>query len=102
MFKLNVSDRAESDFEKIIAYYAEELEMPQAATSFSDKVYKCYEQLQSNPFLYAECFDPRLKKDGFRRAIVKDYVLLFKIFEQQNSVIVYRFFHGSQNYVNLL
>jgi plasmid stabilization system protein ParE len=102
MFDLVVSERAEIDLRKILTYIKEELEMPQSASSLSDRIDECYERLENNPFLYAECQDPRLKKEGFRRAVVKNYILLFKVFEQQNFVVVYRFFHSSQNYPNLI
>jgi plasmid stabilization system protein ParE len=102
MFKLVVSDRAEKDFDKIITYIAEELDSPQAAGNFSDKVHECYLRLKENPFIHAECQDPRLKKDGFRRAVINNYIMLFKIIEEQKSVWIYRFFHSKQDYVNLI
>jgi len=101
-FDLDISDRAKAELRLILTYISEDLCMPQAAAKLSDKVDACYEQLETNPFIYAECLHPRLKKEGFRRAIIKNYILLFKVFESQKLVIVYRFFHASQDYPNLI
>ena len=102
MYKLDISDRAEEDFDKIIKYLSENLDSPQAAASFSDKVEACYEHLENTPYIYAECYDSKLKNEGFRRAVIKNYILLFKIYEEQKSVWIYRFFHSMQDYANLI
>lgn len=102
MYNLTVSDHAEEDFKRIIAYVAENLDSPQAAGNFADKVHDCYVRLKENPYIYAECYEPKLKKEGFRRAVVKNYIILFKVFDEQKLVWVYRFFHGMQDYANLI
>jgi hypothetical protein len=102
MYNLSVSERVDRALDRTVEYIKFDLDMPQAASNLADKVHECYLRLKENPFMYAECFDPRLKKEGYRRAIVKNYILLFKIYEEQNLVGVHHFFHCSQDYVNLV
>ena len=52
--------------------------------------------------MYGACHDPRLNKEGYRRAPVKKYLVVFKIHEDANDVHVHAIFHGSQDYVNLI
>ena len=104
MYNLDITEHAEYDLEKIIKYISENLSAPQAAYDFADLVYECYERIEQNPYIYEESWDPKLKKEGFRRAVIKNYIMLYKVYEDKKPkmVIVHRFFHGSQNYFDLL
>jgi plasmid stabilization system protein ParE len=102
MYELDVSVRAEEDFDRIISYISQKLAAPLAAAAFADEVYDCYGQLENNPFIYEECHDSRLRREGYRRAVIKNYILLYKIYEDMNLVVVHRFFYGGQDYGNLI
>ena len=102
MYSLKVADSAENDLDSIISYIAENLHAPKAASSFADQVYDCYDRLEENPYIFEECQNARLKKEGYRRAVIKNYIMLYKIHERENTVIVHRFFHGGQDYVHLI
>ena len=96
MYRLYISDRAERDLDHIIAYIAEKLAAPLAAADFADAVYDCYNNLESDPFIYEQCRDAMLKKEGYRRAVIKNYILVYKINEEAKTVTVYRFFTGGR------
>lgn len=99
MYSLNVSELAHSDFDTIVKYIAIQLGNPTAATNLLDEVEKCYGNLQNNPFIYERCHDPRLEKEGYRKAIIRNYVLIYKINETDKTVTIYRFFYGAQDYI---
>jgi len=102
MYNLEISDSAEYDLDNIISYIMVNLSAPQSAASFADEVYECYDRLEGNPYVYEACRDAKLKKEGYRRAVIKNYVLIYKIYEDEKRVIVHRFFYGRQNYSNLI
>lgn len=102
MYNLDVTDYAEEDLDSIIAYMVEKLFASQAAIDFADAVYDCYSQLEDNPYVYEQCSNSKLQKEGYRRAIIKNYILLYKIDEEMKQVIVHRFFYGGQDYHNQL
>lgn len=52
--------------------------------------------------MYERCYDIRLEKEGYRKATIKNYVLVYKINEAAKAVIIYRFFYGAQDYVKLI
>jgi len=99
---LDVSDHAEQDLDRIIAYIAETLSAPKAATDFADAVFDCYDHLEKNPYMYEECRNLRLQKEGYRRAVIKNYILIYTINEEAKMVVVHRFFYGRQDYVHLI
>ena len=102
MYSVDITDSAEEDLDSIIFYIANELNAKKAASDFVGKVYECYDRLEDNPYIYTECRDTRLKKEGYRRAVIKNYVLLYKIDEDTKEVVVHRFFYGGQDYANLV
>jgi len=102
MYRVQVSDHAERDLDKIISYIADNLAAPMSATVFANAVYDCYDNLENNPYMYEECRDAKLKSEGYRRAVIKNYVLLYKVNDDAKIVIAHRFFYGRQDYVNLI
>ncbi len=78
------------------------LENPTAATAFANEVEKCYTALEQMPYLYEQCRDPRLSSKGYRKAVIKHYLLIYRVDEAQKTVYLLRFFYGRQNYDTLL
>jgi len=102
MYRLVISELAHNDLEHISDYIVTELASPNAAIDFLDDVAKCYERLRENPFLYEQCRDLRLQKEGYRRAVIKNYILIYKVLEPEKEVVIYRFFYGRQEYLRLI
>ncbi len=102
MYKLVISKLAHQDLESIVSYIAIQLVNPKAAGDFLDEVDKCYSYLKSKPWMYAKCQDKRLEKEGYRKVIIKNYVLVYKIDEESKTVNILRFFYGTQDYANMI
>jgi len=102
MYKLLLTELALSDLDEIVEYIAVQLSGPVAARNFLDEVEKCFSELRSNPFIFAVCTDERLEKAGYRRALIKNYILFLKVFENEKMVVVYRIIYGARDYGKLL
>jgi len=102
VYNLDISLAARKDSREILAYIKNKLFAPQAATNLADKFDECYKRLENNPYMYEVCRHPKLKELGFRRAVIKNYILLYQVFEENNLVIVNRIFHGKRDYPNLI
>ena len=102
MYKLVVTELAHQDLDSIISYIAIQLMNPTAASDFLYEVDKCYGYLKSNPVMYSKCNDSRLEKEGYRKAVIKNYILVYKVDESNKTVIVLRFFYGAREYTKLL
>ena len=98
MYRLRIADPAERDLQHITIYIMETLEAPAAALAFMDEVDACYVRIQENPYLYEQCRNPRLQREGYRRAVIGNYVMVYKPFDETRVVEVHRFFYGPQNY----
>ena len=78
------------------------MENPIAVGAFLDEVEECYKQLNSNPLVYARSNDLRLAREGYRKAVIKKYLLMFKVDEYTKTVVVYRVFYGAMDYEKML
>lgn len=101
-YKLEVTELAHQDLDSIVSYIAVQLVNPQAAANFLDEVEKCYDNLKKMPEMYAKCRDSRLEKEGYRKAVIKNYILIYKIQENTRTVVILRFFYGVRDYEKLI
>ena len=56
MYKLVITELAQSDLDDIVSYIAVNLSNPTAAGDFSDEVEKCYSHLRNNPFIWPKFY----------------------------------------------
>ena len=99
MYKVVISPSANANLFNILRYIAQELENPQAATELSNKIEKCYLDLQSMPNAHALCSDPLLRLKGYRKYPVGNYLVIFRVIEDCSEVRVVHIFHETQNYI---
>lgn len=98
MYRRSVSELAHEDLRNIIAYIKDTLCAPAAAADFANEVQECYARLSDNPLIYALCNNEQLASKGYRKAPIKNYLLVFKVDEVNKIVNIYRFFYGAENY----
>ena len=102
MYKVVISPSANADLFNALKYVAYELENPQAAAELADGVQKCYSDLEDFPLAHELCRDPVLRRMGYRRYHVGNYLVIFRITEENNEVRVVHLFHATQNYLSVL
>jgi len=102
MYKLIVTELAHQDLNNIVSYIAVQLANPAAASNFLDEVDKCYGYLKRNPMMYSKCYDSRLGKEGYRKTVAKNYIIVYKVDEDAKKVSILRFFYGAQDYAKLI
>ena len=102
MYELNVTELANDDLERIVLYISENLANKKAASDFLIEVEKCYDYLRSNPYIYQKCDEIPLSNSGYRKALIKNYILIFKVNEDEKRTTIYRFFYAARDYFKLL
>ena len=102
MYNLKITEAAQNDIESIANYIAVQLDNRIAAMDFLREVEKYYSHLKDNPYIFAKSSDIRLEREGYRKVHIKNYLLMFKIREDEKEVIIYRVFYGASNYFKLL
>ena len=102
VYKIVETELALQDLDNIISYLALTLANPLAAASFADEVAACYSSLEKMPLMYGFCSDPHLRILGYHKAVIKNYVMVYKVDEGGRTVHILRLFHGRQDYEKLI
>lgn len=102
MYDLLITEIAEQDLDGIVGYISSKLANPSAASAFLDKVEACYGFLKRTPRIFKECADPYLKHNGYRKTLLGNYLLIFRVDEKSHTVWILRFFYGAQDYIKQL
>lgn len=102
MYNLIITDSAQKDLEAIIEYIAIELSNPAAAEALLGEVEKCYDALILQPYMYELCRNDRLRVVGYRRAVIKRYIMIYSVDESKETVFIMRFFYGARDYDKLI
>ena len=74
-YSLFITQNAADELAGIVDYIANHLDNPKAAADFLDRVEECYERLAENPKIYQLCDYQDFKEKGYRKVIIKNYVL---------------------------
>ncbi|HBT96324.1 MAG TPA: type II toxin-antitoxin system RelE/ParE family toxin [Desulfobulbaceae bacterium] len=101
-YKLIVSRDAHEDLAGIIGYITNELANREAAASFLDEVEERYNRVINNPHIYALCNDARLERMGYRKIVIKNYLILYRIDVENKTVYIVRIVYGGRDYPELL
>lgn len=101
-YRILISDKADSQFDKILKYVAIKLDNPTAAKAILEDVRAAYNHLKHMPEAVALCEDPYLAAYGYRKIKLKNhnYVVLFRIV--RDVVQVSGIFHMLENYIEKL
>lgn len=102
MYDLLLTAAAREDLGGIVEYISLHLLNPGAAGTFLDDVEACYKILRRTPHAYAECSDHTLRNKGYRKAVINNYLMIYRVKEESGKVYVLRFFYGGQDYLRLL
>jgi plasmid stabilization system protein ParE len=89
---------AEEDLNEIVDYLLEH--SINAASKFIDALEALEDSLSMFPELGALSRDAKLRRKGYRMAVIGDYLLFYAI--RNECVYVMRIVHGKRNYLSLL
>ena len=101
-YKLLVSEDAHNDIRDIMGYMVRELKSSQAAEGFLFDVEESYRRVLDNPLVYSLCTDIRLERLGYRKIVIKNYLILYRVDEDKQIVYIVRIVYGARDYQKLL
>lgn len=99
-YKVYESETARKELFRIVDYVEYVLGNPQAAEGIAAAYIGVSKKLERFPDTYPACREPRLRRDGYRKAPVGSYVVIYH--RDGNDVYVDHIFHQSQNYASLI
>ncbi|MEE0705179.1 MAG: type II toxin-antitoxin system RelE/ParE family toxin [Adlercreutzia sp.] len=99
-YKKVILKSAQAEYRDIVSYLVEVLKSPQAAIHFMNEFDYQLDLIVETPEMFSLSRMPELAARGYRAAHVNNYLMLYKI--QDQNVVVAHIFHQSQDYARLV
>lgn len=102
IYDLKVTENANRDLDDILGYIVNVLKNKEAAIDMHKAVIDCFDRVVTMPHMYPVCSNDRLSERGYRKAIVKNYLFIYHVNEEEKRVEVLRFFFQARKYESLV
>lgn len=101
-YRVDVSDPAENDLRDIVRYISSQLEVPMTALNMLNTIENDIAKLADNPQKYPLVTEERLAAMGYRKLIVKNYIVFFTVNEKLKVVDVERILYARRDWLRIL
>ncbi|MDK2941787.1 MAG: hypothetical protein PWP56_1300 [Acetobacterium sp.] len=103
-YKLIITESAQELLDHIVSPLVNQLKNAQAAGNLLTEIAYVYDNLEFNPKIYAYSDELLMKSRGYRKALVPhyNYIGIFCIEEETDTVFVMGYFHELELYKNKL
>jgi len=101
-YSVNVSEIAEIDLHDIITYIANQFDAEETAQEMYDEIEKKLMSLATFPERATLVDDDRLRLLGYRKIMIKNYIVFFTIDKQNSIVNIERILYQRRNWQELL
>ncbi len=98
-YKITFLQSALDDLQEIILYIS--VDSKQNALIWHDKLMNTVNKLSSFPMLGILIPDKKISQMGFRMLPIGNYLLFYKIYEEDKEVSILRVLHGNRDYPSL-
>jgi plasmid stabilization system protein ParE len=102
MFKLIFSEKINNDIVSALNYIKNVLKAPMAAENHFEELKKKYKKLKGNPYIRPLVQNKYLATKGIRFIMVKKYMLIYKINEEDQTILLYRFMYCRRDWITIL
>jgi|GEM_PF-5507266 len=101
-YNVIVTKETVRDIEKTVSHIAYELKNAPAAKNFLDSLENSLRRLSRTPSAYSRCTDEQLYRDDYRKILIDDCTLIYRVDEVKKAVSIVSAAAGGGNYGKLL
>ena len=102
MYAVRFTSTAEADLQEIMDYVSRVLDNPSAAESLLDQIDERIRKLSDYPEAHPLATDIKLQEWGIRVFTFGNYVGLYRVRRDEQTVVVLRLLHGRRDWISLL
>jgi len=102
IFEIKITDEARHDLEKIYDYISLELKNDIAAKKLIRKIRDSIIRLREFPYMSELLKDEILRKKGYRKIVIDNYIVIYKVNKDERSVIIVRIIYNRRQYQDLI
>lgn len=100
-YKIQFSKDARKDLIEIYSYIKYNLQEPEIANKLIKRIREEVYKLKDNPTIYAIIDDEIIKKLEIRKIRVNNYIVFYKVEENNNIVQIVRIMYAKRNWTNI-
>ena len=101
-YKIQFSKDARKDLKDIYIYIKYNLQEPIIAKKLIDKIRKEIYKLEDNPIVYTIIKDEIIKKREIRKIKVNNYIVFYRVEENNKIVEIVRIMYGRRNWTKII
>ena len=101
-YALKFTPIANDDVDQIYQYIVERLYAPKAAHDLMEDIENSILRLKDFPYSGSPVADDILRGRGYRKLLIKNYIVFYLIDEAEKQVVIMRVFYGARQYDKLL
>ena len=101
-YKFKITPACASDLDGIFQYISETVSEPLAAMQLMEDIHHAFRKVCDFPELYPLSYDENLKRKGYRKLVIRNYIALYLIDEKKKTIIFSRTFYGGRDYAKLI
>ena len=101
-YKIIATDHFESDLTNYIRYVSSVLNSPITAKKLLHEIRLMGQTLSSMPYRHPIVEDAYLNEKEYRKCIVKNMLIFYKVVKEEKTVYLHRIFHANQNWIVML
>lgn len=98
MYKLVFAPEFARDLDSTFEYISHVLCADKAANELMKEIDDSIMNLKNMPYMYPECNEP-LKSLGYRKIVVKNYILIYEVDDEKKNINLLRIFYGRSDYM---
>ncbi len=101
-YSYKISEQANSELDEIMAYISNELHAQESAIALLGDMVDAIEAACEYPQSYPLINDPLLSARGYRKIVVKNYLVIYVLEEAEKVLYIAHIVYGGQNYMKYI
>ncbi len=102
MYRIEYLPSALRDLTDIACYIGVKLQNPDAADRLAEKIVAAVDELSDMPYRYEVYIPVKPLKYEYRKMIVDNYLIFYRVDENKHTVIIFRVIYGGRQIEKLL
>ncbi|MDH6364048.1 mRNA-degrading endonuclease RelE of RelBE toxin-antitoxin system [Enterococcus sp. PF1-24] len=98
-YKVKISNTFDNDMNRIMVYLKGGNYYPETVKQIFETIYQDLKRLRTSPKIGGKLSSKTTIDNDYRYLVSGQYLIFYKIFENQKLVQVYQVYHGKENYL---
>ena len=102
MYKISFTDYFEDELDEAHEYLLAKSDSETIVEKYFKAFYEKLVSIKEMAYIWSLVDDDVLANKGFRSFLVKNYLVFYKVIEDEETVYIHRFLHSSRDWANIL